>query len=769
VYEDSGRMIRPVFPGYRVVVTREDGSQAWCNLPRAGQEAFLEDYMSGGGPGGVWRLKRSLGRPVSVQDWGYNQVFQEIFAAYEPRLTPKGKRQWQTKVVLDHRQRDLWDCPAEGTLAVHFTRTNPEFSLQPLVDKLPAVAFMTFAFTFVFGAIAYGIFRTKKQMPSDPLQAMEFAQSKAKARKDGQTEVRFEDVAGIETVKEDLMEIVSFLKDPAKASRLGAKAPKGVLLEGPPGTGKTLIAKAIAGEAGVPFYQMSGSEFVEVIVGVGAARVRDLFKRARARADMGGCIIFVDEIDAIGIKRAGVGQETNEEREQTLNQLLTEMDGFASDTGVVFIAATNRADLLDPALLRAGRFDRKVRVTRPDERGRLAILRVHARRFQLHDSVDLPQLARDLLGMSGAQLENVLNEGALEAIRRMGLWEEANPGRRAGDSPDCPTSITAADVDQAVDRITQGVRRPSLVPGGAANGDRRRANPQMRALAATEAGKAVVALSLRQEHGRLEELERISVVPRGFTLSRAVFARGTDEDYAVTTKGKLLDRLRALLAGRAGQEVLLGEATTYDAESLEVALMMALKMVSSYGFGGELYRWAPSLPTFDNSAFIAAFDGDILGHLAQETNFPPSDGTLHRVKQDTLRTLLGAYGDAVGTIRANRALADDIAAELLVHEELDARAIEEIVARHGGIRRAAGGEAGEAGEGGPGEAGPGVGAAGTGDWGRQALETGADDLARLIRAAGGGEAGGGGAAAGGAEPRQPEGRELVGTGPAQED
>jgi len=712
IYEDSGRFLRPVFPGYRALVTRPDGSQAWANLPWPGQETYPYDYMSGGGPGGVWRFKRDAGKPRTVADWGYNQAFREIFAAYEPRLTAKGRKQWSEMVVLNHKERGMWDCPGEKLLGVSFRRTTPEISLAGFWDKLPAMAFLGFSLTFVFIAIGLGILKPRKQMPSDPLQAMEFAQSKAKARKDGKTDVRFSDVAGIESVKQDLMEIVSFLKDPSKASRTGAKAPKGVLLEGPPGTGKTLIAKAVAGEAAVPFYQMSGSEFVEVIVGVGAARVRDLFKRARARAEVGGCIIFVDEIDAIGIKRADVGQETNEEREQTLNQLLTEMDGFASDSGVVFIAATNRADLLDPALLRAGRFDRKIRVQRPDEKGRLDILRVHARRFQLDPSVDLSQLARDLLGLSGAELENVLNEGALEAVRRMALHEQET-GKSAG-GPDCPSSITMGDLNHAVDRITQGVRRPPLVPAGPGAEERRLAHPQMRTFAATEAGRAVVATLLRDEHGRIESLERVSIVPRGSTLSRTIFARGTDEDYVVTTRGKLLDRLRALLAGRAAQEVVLGAATTYDAEALGAAVRVALKMVTSYGMGaGPLQRWAPVIE--GQQPLMVSFDGDVLGTQAQVSDFPPSPEALHAAEREALQLVLACYGDALAILRSNKHILIPLMEELLIQEELTAESVRLLAMSRGGFRAVQ------------------EGTSGTGEWGQVALQASDDLLDTLCR------------------------------------
>jgi len=733
VYEDSGRALGPRFPGFRVLITREDGTQQWTDLPRPGQRAFFEDYAAGGGPGAIWRLKRSPSRPpIAPHEWGHEQFHEEVFSAFEPRLSARGRKRWESTLSVDPRERGAFDCPAERNLRVSFTRTDPEWSLAPYVDRLPSLAFLAFGFGFIFVSIGLGIFKPRKQMPSDPLQAMEFAQSKGKARRDGGVDVTFDDVAGIDSVRRDLQEIVGFLTDPGAARRMGVRAPKGVLLEGPPGTGKTLLAKAIAGEAGVPFYQMSGSEFVEVIVGVGAARVRDLFKRARARAAVGGCIIFVDEIDAVGIARAAAGQETNEEREQTLNQLLTEMDGFATDSGVVFLAATNRADLLDPALLRAGRFDRKIRVRVPDEKGRLEILQVHARRFKLADDVDLGLLARDLLGLSGAELENVLNEGALAAVRRLDAADGRVDGRLVGGaSRDAAESdaITQADLTLAVDRITQGVRRPSLVPGGDDPDAvaRRRAHPQMRAFAAHEAGTALVALVARAGGDDVESVERVSIVPRGQTLSRTVFSRGADEDYTVTPRSRLAARLRCLLAGRAAQDVLLGDeggATTYASHTLRDALAVATKMVASYGLGqdGRVHRWAPvgyAPPTAGPFATQLA-DGDIVGPQTQESLFPPSDATLHAVRAGAARLVRAGYGDALAALRANEGALRALSDALLEREELDGAQVRAMIELAGGVRPSAAGDDGGAAD------------AELGDWGRAAIDCPADLLEALF-------------------------------------
>jgi len=419
---------------------------------------------------------------------------------------------------------------------------------------------------FLFGSIWAGILK-KTGIPTDTVQALEFAQAKSDARKEGQTGVTFKDVAALGSTVEELEEVVAFLKDPKRFNSVGARPPKGLLLEGGPGCGKTLIAKAVAGEAGVPFYSMSGSEFVEIIVGVGAARVRDLFKRARVNAP---CLIFVDEIDALGSKRAPAMVRGNEEREQTLNQLLTEMDGFTPDTGVIFIGATNRADLLDPALLRPGRFDRKVTVRKPTTEGRAEILKVHAKRIKLSPLVDLNQLARDLPGLSGAELANVLNEAALCALRRGAGVEDG---------------VEVADIYNAVDRILQGVQRASLP----------KHLPVVRRLASHEMGHAMVATVLRLETGLLEKVERVSIQPRGDEWTRTVFLRGDDETYSLATRARMLERLQVLLAGRAAEEVLFGSASTHAMMDMQDATTLARRIVTTFGLADDL-----SITTFDD-------------------------------------------------------------------------------------------------------------------------------------------------------------------------
>ena len=446
----------------------------------------------------------------------------------------------------------------------------------------------------------------------------------------------FSDVAGLDPILNEVIEVVDFLKDPKAYSALGARPPKGILFEGDPGTGKTLLAKALAGEAMVPFYQMAGTEFTEGIVGVGAARVRDLFKRARAAAP---CVIFVDEVDALGLKRAKGESRANEEREQTLNQLLTEMDGFTPDVGVVFLAATNRADLLDPALMRPGRFDRKVHMPRPDTKGRFDILRLQLRGRPLAEDVDLQQLARDLPGLSGADLANVINEAALHAVRR---------GR--GD-PSLP--LTRADMYAGVDRYSLGENRP-LLPTSSKM-------PVMIA-AAREVGTCLVAGALREASGRVEAVERVSIVPKGKSISRTMYARGDEDEYLVLTRGHALDRIRMALAPPCAARVVLGEDTTAARAGINRAWRLADKMVHYYGLsdmGITTWAFRPYSNKFVKRGALKAKPNKIvtMGSLLARAEWPsrtedarfgplaPSDVTVHRYRDEVARIVRECYDE----------------------------------------------------------------------------------------------------------------------------
>lgn len=391
------------------------------------------------------------------------------------------------------------------------------------------------------------LFRRSGNVPGGPGQAMQFGKSKARFQMDAKTGVLFDDVAGIEEAKEELQEVVTFLKNSERFTAVGARIPKGVLLVGPPGTGKTLLAKAIAGEAGVPFFSISGSEFVEMFVGVGASRVRDLFKKAKENAP---CIVFIDEIDAVGRQRgAGIGGG-NDEREQTLNQLLTEMDGFEGNTGIIIIAATNRPDVLDAALTRPGRFDRQIIVDAPDIKGRLEILKVHARNKKLAEDVSLDVIARRTPGFAGADLANLLNEAAILTARRR------------------KDAITLTEIDDAVDRVVAGMEGTPLVDG-----------KSKRLIAYHEVGHAIVG-TLVKDH---DPVQKVTLIPRGQAQGLTWFA--PDEEQGLTSRAQILARIKGALGGRAAEDVIFGhdEVTTGAGNDLQQVTGMARQMVTRFG------------------------------------------------------------------------------------------------------------------------------------------------------------------------------------------
>ncbi|CAA3008680.1 probable inactive ATP-dependent zinc metalloprotease FTSHI 1, chloroplastic [Olea europaea subsp. europaea] len=420
--------------------------------------------------------------------------------------------------------------------------------------------------------------RPKNFRKWDMWQVSEFCQSKSEARVDGSTGVTFNDVAGIEVAVEELQELVRYLKDPELFDKMGIKPPHGVLLDGPPGCGKTLVAKAIAGEAGVPFYQMAGPEFVEILVGAGAARIRDLFMRAKVNKPS---VIFIDEIDALGARRQGISRESKDhinnaqtqERETTLNQLLVELDGFDTSKGVIFLGATNRMDLLDPALLRPGRFDRKIKVKPPNAKGRLEILKVHARKVKLSDTVDLSSYANNLQGWSGAKLAQLLKEAALIAGRKRYFEEEEKHN-----------TILTEDMDEAVDRLRIGPKRVGMILSE--QGQTRRA--------AVEVGVALTAHLLRRlENAKVECCDRASIIPRGKTKSRVLF-HSLDEDlYIFESRPQMLHRLQIKLGGRAAEEVIFGRnISNASVEYHADASRLAHEIVTLYDFERSLYDYS---------------------------------------------------------------------------------------------------------------------------------------------------------------------------------
>jgi cell division protease FtsH len=478
------------------------------------------------------------------------------------------------------------------------------------------------------------LFRRSNNMPGGPGQAMNFGKSKAKFQMDAKTGVMFDDVAGIAEAKEELQEVVTFLKQPERFTAVGAKIPKGVLLVGPPGTGKTLLAKAIAGEAGVPFFSISGSEFVEMFVGVGASRVRDLFKKAKENAP---CIIFIDEIDAVGRQRgAGIGGG-NDEREQTLNQMLTEMDGFEGNTGIIIIAATNRPDVLDSALLRPGRFDRQVQVDPPDVAGRIEILNVHARNKKLGEGVSLEAIARRTPGFSGADLANLLNEAAIMTARRR------------------KDAITNLEIDDAVDRVVAGMEGTPLVDG-----------KSKRLIAYHEVGHAIVA-TLIAAH---DPLQKVTLIPRGQAAGLTWFT--PSEDQSLISRTQLRARISAALGGRAAEEIVFGDAevTTGAGGDLQQVTSMARQMVTRFGMSklGPL-----SLESQSGEVFLG-------GNWGARSEY--SDEVAAQIDQEVRKIVNGCHEEALQLMRDNRSVIDRLVDILIEKETIDGDEFRQIVAEY---------------------------------------------------------------------------------------
>lgn len=480
------------------------------------------------------------------------------------------------------------------------------------------------------------LFRRSSNVPGGPGQAMNFGKSKARFQMEAKTGVMFDDVAGIEEAKEELQEVVTFLKKPERFTAVGAKIPKGVLLVGPPGTGKTLLAKAIAGEAGVPFFSISGSEFVEMFVGVGASRVRDLFKKAKENAP---CIIFIDEIDAVGRQRgAGIGGG-NDEREQTLNQLLTEMDGFEGNTGIIIIAATNRPDVLDSALLRPGRFDRQVSVDNPDIKGRLEILDVHARDKKLSDSVSLDAIARRTPGFSGADLANLLNEAAILTARRR------------------KDAITIGEIDDAVDRVIAGMEGTPLMD-----------SKSKRLIAYHEVGHAIVGTLLKGH----DPVQKVTLIPRGQAKGLTWFT--PSEDQSLVSRAQLKARMAGALGGRAAEFVVFGdsEITTGAGNDLQQVTGMARQMVTRFGMS-DLGPMSLESQQGGGEVFLGR-------DLMSRSEY--SDEIAARIDAQVRDLIQHAYEESVQIIRDNRVVIDRIVELLVEKETIDGEEFRQIVAEY---------------------------------------------------------------------------------------
>jgi cell division protease FtsH len=473
--------------------------------------------------------------------------------------------------------------------------------------------------------VLFGIFFLfMRQLQAGGGKAMSFGKSKAKLLTDSQNRITFKDVAGVEEAKDEVEEIIAFLKDPKKFTRLGGRIPKGVLMMGPPGTGKTLLARAIAGEAGVPFFSISGSDFVEMFVGVGASRVRDLFEQGKKNAP---CIIFIDEIDAVGRHRgAGLGGG-HDEREQTLNQLLVEMDGFESNDGVIIIAATNRPDVLDPALLRPGRFDRRIVVPRPDVRGRIGILQVHTRKVPLAALVDLEVIARGTPGFSGADLESLVNEAALIAARRD------------------KDKVEMEDFEEAKDKVLMGTERRSMIIS----------DKEKKTTAVHEAGHALVARFAGLE---ADPVHKVTIIPRGRALG--LTQQLPAEDRLSMTRDFALNQIAILMGGRVAEEIIFGQKTTGAGNDIERATELARAMVTEWGMSDE----------FGPLNFTGSKQEVFLGRdfASSERH---SEDTAQRIDAEIRRIVIQQYERATKILSEHRAELEAVSNALLEYETID--------------------------------------------------------------------------------------------------
>jgi len=509
------------------------------------------------------------------------------------------------------------------------------FDVHPVKTAPPALGILG---NLLFPAILIGglilLARRSNGMPGGPGQAMQFGKTKARFAMEAETGVVFDDVAGVNEAKHDLQDVVTFLKKPEKFTSVGARIPKGVLLVGPPGTGKTLLAKAIAGEAGVPFFSLSGSEFVEMFVGVGASRVRDLFKRAKENSP---CLIFIDEIDAVGRQRgAGIGGG-NDEREQTLNQLLTEMDGFEGNSGIIIIAATNRPDVLDSALMRPGRFDRQVTVDAPDIKGRLSILEVHARNKKLKEDLTLESIARRTPGFTGADLANLLNEAAILTARRR------------------KDSISISEIDDSVDRIVAGMEGSPLTDGRS-----------KRLIAYHEVGHALIG-SLVKAH---DPVQKVTVIPRGQAKGLTWFT--PDDEQTLVSRGQLKARIMGALGGRAAEDVVFGkgEITTGAGGDFQQVASMARQMVTRFGMSnlGPI-----ALESGNQEVFVGR---DLM------TRSEVSDSISKQIDESVRVMVKECYKETYDIVSKNREAMDKIVDLLIEKETLDGNEFVSILSKY---------------------------------------------------------------------------------------
>ena len=571
----------------------------------------------------TWVQKGATGKDVEIK---YSDLFdkvqqgQVLDAEVQDRelhghLKATPKEQFHTTIPADYSELDK----AMRAAHVVFSMKEQQNSiLLPLLFNVGPIILIGFLFFFFM-----------RQMQSGGNKAMSFGKSRARLLSMQQKKITFKDVAGVDEAKEELKEIIEYLREPAKFQKLGGRIPKGVLLVGPPGTGKTLLARAVAGEANVPFFSISGSDFVEMFVGVGASRVRDLFEQGKKNAP---CIIFIDEIDAVGRHRgAGLGGG-HDEREQTLNQLLVEMDGFESNDGVILVAATNRPDVLDPALLRPGRFDRRVVVGLPDVRGREEILRVHVKKVPVSDDTNLNVLARGTPGFSGADLANMVNEAALNAAR---------VNRK---------QVTMYDFELAKDKVLMGAERKSMLL----------TEEEKRVTAYHEAGHALV--SFLHEHS--DPIHKVTIIPRGMALGVTIFLPGDRHNY---TREYLEANLAISYGGRVAEEVFLNQMSTGAGSDIESATDLARRMVCEYGMS----RLGPlTFGKKEEQIFLGR-------EIAQHRDF--SEETARQIDQEVRRLIDEAYQSAHSLVESHADAMHRIAAALLERETIDAEEVKMLI------------------------------------------------------------------------------------------
>ncbi len=579
-----------------------------------------------------------LDKPSQSRDtWKYSKLIQEVQSGKIETVKLSADRS-KALVTAQDGKPVVVNLPNDPQLISILASNGVDISVLPQNDE--GFWFRALSSLFFPILLLVGLFFLLRRAQSGPgSQAMNFGKSKARVQMEPQTQVTFGDVAGIEQAKLELNEVVDFLKNADRFTAIGAKIPKGVLLVGPPGTGKTLLARAVAGEAGVPFFSISGSEFVEMFVGVGASRVRDLFEQAKSNAP---CIVFIDEIDAVGRQRgAGLGGG-NDEREQTLNQLLTEMDGFEGNTGIIIIAATNRPDVLDAALLRPGRFDRQVVVDRPDYAGRLEILNVHARGKTLAKDVDLEKIARRTPGFTGADLSNLLNEAAILAARRN------------------LTEISMDEVNDAIDRVLAGPEKK----------DRVMSEKRKTLVAYHEAGHALVG-ALMPDY---DPVQKISIIPRGRAGGLTWFTPSEDRmDSGLYSRSYLQNQMAVALGGRIAEEIIFGEeeVTTGASNDLQQVARVARQMVTRFGMSDRLGPVA--LGRQNGNMFLGR-------EIASDRDF--SDTTAAAIDGEVRKLVDEAYQRAKDVLLNNKHILDKLAEMLIEKETVDAEELQEVLANN---------------------------------------------------------------------------------------